>query len=74
MPAARDPVPPDGERRLANSQWHSGRRNLPGGRRRGDCDPRTTISRKLLVIVVAVINALYLVGDALLTSGHNACP
>jgi hypothetical protein len=59
---------PDPERRFYDAH-HSGRRSS-FGRRRSDCDPRTTISRKLLVIVVAIINGLYLVGEALLTSGH----
>lgn len=43
------------------------------GRRRSDHDPRTTLSRKLLVVVVAVINAAYLVGEALLF-GLDKCP
>jgi hypothetical protein len=42
--------------------------NIPG-RRRTDFDPRTTISRKLLVITVVVGNALYLAGEALIFNG-----
>lgn len=42
------------------------------GRRKTDYLPRTTITRKLLVIVVAAVNAVYLVADAFL--GTNVCP
>lgn len=43
------------------------------GRRRSDYDPRATISRKLVIITVVVVDALYLAGDALLL-GQNVCP
>lgn len=43
------------------------------GRRRTDHDPRTTITAKLIVATVFVVDALYLAGEALLY-GHNVCP
>lgn len=42
------------------------------GRRSGDYDPRTTLTKKVLVVLVAAINALYFVGEVWL-SGH-VCP
>jgi len=48
-------------------------RGTTPGRRRTDHDPRATISRKLIVVTVFVIDALYLVGEALLF-GHDLCP
>jgi hypothetical protein len=43
------------------------------GRRSGDYDDRTTITKRLLVVVVAIVNALYLVAEAIIT-GQNLCP
>lgn len=43
------------------------------GRRRTDYDPRTTISKKLLVVTVFLIDALYLAGQSLLW-GVERCP
>lgn len=40
------------------------------GRRRTDYDPRTVLNKKLLVIVVFLIDALYLAGEGLL---HGHC-
>jgi len=38
------------------------------GRRSVDRLPNTTITKKLLVVIVAAINAFYLVGEAFLSS------
>lgn len=43
-----------------------------GGRRKTDYDARTTVSKKLLVITVFLVDLLYLVGDAFLT-GNSIC-
>lgn len=43
------------------------------GRRSGDFDDRTTLTKRVLVIVVVVVDALYLVGEAIIT-GQNLCP
>jgi len=43
------------------------------GRRSTDFDPRTTVTKKVIVITVVVVDALYLAGEALLY-GHNVCP
>lgn len=43
------------------------------GRRKSDFDPRTTFSKKFLVIVVAVVDFAYLISEAFLF-GHNVCP
>jgi len=43
------------------------------GRRKTDSDPRTTLTKKFVTIVVAGINLAYLVGELLLL-GHNQCP
>lgn len=50
----------------------SGRRQ-GSGRRRDDYDPRTTITTKLVVVTVVIVDALYLAGEALLF-GQNFCP
>lgn len=46
--------------------------NSPG-RRRTDQDPRTTITRKMMVFTIVLVDALYLAGDAVLF-GQNVCP
>jgi len=73
---ARDDSPVTGH----DSPFHSrtgakrpGRPDSTGGRRRTDKDPRATFSRKFLVVVVGLFNALYLVSEALIF-GHNVCP
>lgn len=43
------------------------------GRRKSDFDPRTTLSKKFLVISLAVVDAAYLISEAFLF-GHNVCP
>lgn len=43
------------------------------GRRKEDQDPRTTLTRKVVVITVALVNFAYLVGEAVLFGAH-ACP
>jgi len=43
------------------------------GRRRSDHDPRTTITKRVMVITVVLVDALYLAGEAIL-SGQNICP
>jgi len=48
------------------------RRETMGGRRRNDLDPRVTFTKKFLVIVVAVVNAIYLVSELFLKA-INAC-
>jgi hypothetical protein len=58
-------TPSDGDSHYRES---SGRRSSYG-RRADDYDDRVTINRKVIVIIVAVINAIYLVCDLLLTSG-----
>jgi hypothetical protein len=42
------------------------------GRRRSDHDPRTTVTKKVIVITVILVDALYLAGEALLFNG-NVC-
>lgn len=57
-------------------RWHSRSRGQPRrvglGRRRTDYDPRSTVTAKVIAGIVFVINAFYLVGDALISHGH--CP
>jgi hypothetical protein len=49
-------------------------RTYPGlGRRKTDYDPRTTITKKLLVVVVALVNAAYLIAEIFLRA-TNVCP
>ncbi|DAD50210.1 hypothetical protein QIO91_gp3 [ssRNA phage Gerhypos.3_6] len=43
------------------------------GRRKTDHDPRTTITKKLLVVVVALVNAVYLVAEIFLRA-TDVCP
>jgi len=50
---------------------HSDRRSL-SGRRDYDSMPKTTLTRKGFVIIVALVDALYLVSDAFLV-GHSSC-
>jgi hypothetical protein len=42
------------------------------GRRRSDFDPRITVSRKAIVVLVVVIDSLYLAGQVILL-GHTPC-
>lgn len=56
----------DAERRRRNHSRPT-RGDPSPGRRRSDYDPRTTISRKMLVLAVFAIEALYLAGEAILT-------
>jgi hypothetical protein len=42
------------------------------GRRRSDFDPRITVSRKAVVALVVVIDALYLAGQVIIL-GHTSC-
>lgn len=60
----------DHERRKVSPGRRSG--NVPG-RRKHDNDPRTTISKKMVVLTVFIVDALYLAGEALLY-GQNVCP
>jgi len=62
--------PPKGDERRGPGRT---RGDPSPGRRRTDYDPRTTISKKLLVATVFVINALYLAGEAVVF-GHSVCP
>lgn len=43
------------------------------GRRRYDPDSGSMVTKRLVVITVVLVDALYLAGDALLTNG-NICP
>jgi len=43
------------------------------GRRSVDYDDRTNLNKRILVTVVVVVDALYLVGEAIIT-GQNLCP
>jgi hypothetical protein len=43
------------------------------GRRRTDLNSDNIITKRLVVMTVVIVDALYLVGDALLF-GHNLCP
>lgn len=63
MSGSSDGAPPDVDRRLPQG---SGHHRTSFGRRADDYDPRTNITTKVLVGVVAVVNALYLVGETLL--------
>jgi len=56
-----DLISPDKEMRQTD------RRDLPG-RRSVDHLPKTTFTRKGLVIIVAVVDAVYLVSEAFLTA------
>lgn len=56
------------ERRASDGD---GANNESYGRRRSDHDPRTTISRKLLVIVVFLGEAIYLVGSIFLNHPYG---
>lgn len=65
-----DPV----ERRVdstTDSRKHPRRLRSPG-RRSIDHDPRTTFTKKFLVIAIAVVNAVYLASEAFLAAIH-AC-
>jgi hypothetical protein len=57
-------------------RWHSRVHGQPRranyGRRRSDTDTRTTLTAKVIAGIVFVVNAFYLVGEALLDSGY--CP
>lgn len=46
------------------------RRHVGYGRRHTD-PPQVTLSKKLLVILLAVVNVAYLAGDAFLSAVHN---
>jgi len=61
------------ERYGPESRSNVGRRDNSPGRRRYDHDLRTSLSRKALVAVIVISQAVYLAGDALLF-GHNNCP
>lgn len=60
---------------MANRRGSSRRphRSDTPGRRRTDMPIRNYVDRKLLVVTVVVVNALYLAGDALLFKG-SICP
>jgi len=45
----------------------SSRGSSPSGRRRSDYLQRSAASRKAIAVIVVVVDALYLVGDALIT-------
>jgi len=64
---------PSAERRSDRDHSRPTRGDPSPGRRRTDYDPRTTITRKVVVITVVVVDALYLAGEALLY-GQNVCP
>jgi hypothetical protein len=43
------------------------------GRRVTDYDARTTLTKRVIVVIVVVVDALYLAGEALL-AGQSYCP
>lgn len=49
------------------------RRQPAPGRRSTDWDPRTTITRKMVVITIILVDAFYLAGETLIY-GNNVCP
>jgi len=52
---------------------HSDRRHF-GGRRKRDCNPRADFTKKWIVVLVAAINGLSLVGEALISGLlHAGC-
>jgi hypothetical protein len=55
-----------GDRRARHHGGHS-----PAGRRKADTDPRTTFTKKFLVIVVALVNFVYLASEAFLSLIHQ---
>jgi hypothetical protein len=48
------------------------RRETTPGRRRTDVDAGDLTSKKLVVFTVILVDAVYLIGDALFI-GHNSC-
>jgi hypothetical protein len=66
MPTAGDRSSPSRDRREGSDVSRPERATL--GRRAGDSDPRTNVTTKVLVGVVAIINALYLVGESFINS------
>lgn len=57
-------------------RWHARNRGQPRragfGRRRTDYDPRSTVTAKVIAGIVFIVNALYLVGEAILH--QDICP
>ncbi|DAD50195.1 TPA_asm: hypothetical protein [ssRNA phage Gerhypos.4_3] len=51
--------------RPSRSSSRSDRRAALGGRRKTDQDPRTTLGRKTVTVIVFLVNFVYLVVDAL---------
>lgn len=64
---------PGAERRSDRVHSRPVRGDPSPGRRRSDFDPRTTITRKMIVVTVVLVDALYLAGEALLF-GQDVCP
>jgi len=77
--AARDSIqdPLNEGRRGIDSNSVDQKQNNPVrssfGRRRLDLDSETIATKKLVVITVVLVDALYLAGDALMT-GRDICP
>jgi len=67
VPTSPEGSPPNVERRRDSNVTHPERATL--GRRSHDYDPRTNITTKVLVGVVAIVNALYLVGETIIQNG-----
>jgi hypothetical protein len=62
----------DGPFGIDTPKRHADRRHT-AGRRRGDHLPVTTFTKTWVVVAVSVINALALVGEAMI-GGQNVCP
>jgi len=41
------------------------------GRRRSDYDSRTNLNRKVVTVIIVVVDALYLLGESLLAGGTS---
>jgi hypothetical protein len=63
--SGEDGPPSDAERRAEGRDRSRPPRESPG-RRKTDPLPRTTFTKKFMVVIVAVVNLLYLVGEAIL--------
>lgn len=63
----------DVERRSPDVHSRPTRGDPSPGRRSGDRDPRTTITKKVIVVTVVLVDALYLAGEAILF-GRDVCP
>lgn len=70
--AASEPNRHDWGRRESDDPTLPEDERVVPGRRRSDFDPRLTISRKAVVVLVVVIDSLYLAGQVVLL-GHGSC-